>query len=722
MFTHRGAAALLMLMLLLTTAAPFAASAPPEPPVCEVMRMHAKSGVIYCDDRTVEGYAIVAAMEDTDTFLVDQRGEVVMSWPSPAGADGATVARLLNGGRLLRASIPSPAPTTDLSAGGETGLIEIIAPDGSLEWDIELADDEYRFHHDAIMLPNGNVVAIAWEHLTKNEAIALGRDEANVLERGLWPDVLFEYAPPVFNGGEPRLVWSWHAKDHLTQSLDESKPNYAASGSQPGRLDINYGGPNMVPSDPDWMHCNGLDYDPVHDHLLVSCRGLEEIFIVDHNTTTRDAEGSAGDVLWRWGNPAAYGRGNETDQYTVTQHDARFIPRGYPNAGDITVFSNGVTGNSIVHRVSPVRNGSSFATFANGSFAPYAPQQSLQLPSGWGPRFMSGAQTLSTGDLFVTDAMGARYAQMDWNGSIAWEYNTPINVYGTSSDRDRRLAPSQVFRGEFIEPTDARLSGVTLTPSGYLETWTDACDDGAYDIPWDKDGDGCIDDDDDDGVLNNVDECPESPFGTEVDDIGCPPVVNPNGTDDGNTSDGNGTDTNGTDDPPVNETDGNGNVTVEDGSGNGTSPDDANTTMGDNASDDDSINDDVNGGAEGNDSRNDTDDLPNDLIVDEDEEEGAANEGGALDDDDLDGVLNVLDLCPGTEAETVVDAAGCAVDVEDPVTNNPPRDTNENEGASSDSESNGASSLDAGIGVMLAGLAVAIMAGIGVGLVLGRRA
>ena len=122
MFTPRATAALFVLMLLLTTSAPLAAAVPPEAPVCEMMRMHAKSGVLYCDDRTVEGYAIVAAMEDTDTFLVDQRGEVMLTWPSPSGTEGTTVARLLNGGRLLRASIPSPTPTTDLSAGGRNRI------------------------------------------------------------------------------------------------------------------------------------------------------------------------------------------------------------------------------------------------------------------------------------------------------------------------------------------------------------------------------------------------------------------------------------------------------------------------------------------------------------------------------------------------------------------------------------------------------------------------
>lgn len=713
MFTPRVAAPLFALMLLLTTAAPLAASAPPEAPVCEMMRVHAVSGVIFCDDRTLEGYAIVAAMEDTDTFLVDQRGEVVKSWPSPAGTEGATVARLLDGGRLLRASIPSPTPETDMSAGGETGLIEIIAANGSLEWEIELANGEYRFHHDAIMLPNGNVVAIAWEYMSRDEAISLGRDEENVLERGLWPDALLEYAPPVVEGEEPRLVWSWHAKDHLTQSLDSGKANYASSGSQPGRLDINYAGPNMVPNDPDWMHCNGLDYDPVHDHLLVSCRGLEEIFIVDHGISMRDAEGTAGDLLWRWGNPAAYGRGNESDQYTITQHDARFIPQGYPHAGDITVFSNGVTGDSSVYRISPIRSGSSFASLPNGSMAPYAPQQTLQLPAGWGPRYMSGAQPLSTGDLFITDSMAARYAQMDWNGSIAWEYNTPINVFGTSSDRDRRLAPSQVFRGEFIEPSDPRLSGVTLTPAGYLETWTDACDDGAYDIPWDRDGDGCIEDDDDDGVLNNVDECPETPNGTEVDQLGCPPSVNPNGTDEGNGTDGSTTDVNETGNTTVehgntsstnqtgNTTVEHGNTTSDDGASNNTAPEDENATEEDLSNQDE----------EG----------PNVEPPPDETEEEPAETGGALDDDDLDGVINVLDLCPATMAETEVDSTGCPVVVEDPSDDGITPEQNNDAGTTSEMKDDAPSATGVDVRVMLAAVVVAVFAGVGVGLVLARR-
>jgi hypothetical protein len=330
---------------------------------------------------------------------------------------------------------------------------------------------------------------------------------------------------------------------------------------------------------------------------------------------------------------------------------------------------------------------------------------------------MSGAQTLSTGDLFVTDAMGARYAQMDWNGSIAWEYNTPINVYGTSSDRDRRLAPSQVFRGEFIEPSDARLNGVTLTPSGYLETWTDACDDGEHDIPWDKDGDGCIDDDDDDGVLNNVDECPESPFGAEVDELGCPPVINPNGTDDGNETEGNTTDTNETNDPPSNTSDVDDNATVEDGSDNETSSE--NGTSVDNGTGNATTNENGTGIVEEG-----TNGTTNETLEEgppTEENEPTVDTGGALDDDDLDGVVNILDLCAGTPVDTEVDATGCAVEVEPPAVDDPPSTTDDKGDTTVTTSEDDAATAGVGIGAMAAALAVAVVAGVGVGLLLGRR-
>ena len=113
------------------------------------------------------------------------------------------------------------------------------------------------------------------------------------------------------------LVWEWRFRDHLVQDIDSSKRNYVGRGRSiadyPQRLDINWG----VVS-PDYMHCNGLDYNPETGHIAVSCNRTREILIIDHDGTFvagdpeeshRLAASEAGDFLYRFGNPANYGQG-----------------------------------------------------------------------------------------------------------------------------------------------------------------------------------------------------------------------------------------------------------------------------------------------------------------------------------------------------------------------------------------------------------------------------
>ena len=112
------------------------------------------------------------------------------------------------------------------------------------------------------------------------------------------------------------------------------------------RIDVNYanvgggGGPGSAESG-DWMHANAVNYHPGLDQIAISSRRFNETWIIDHGITTEEASGPAGDLLYRYGNPEAYGRGTAEQRVLFGQHDVQWIPDGHPQAGKLMVFNNG---------------------------------------------------------------------------------------------------------------------------------------------------------------------------------------------------------------------------------------------------------------------------------------------------------------------------------------------------------------------------------------------
>src|SRR5436305_1921840 len=162
----------------------------------------------------------------------------------------------------------------------------------------------------------------------------------------MWSDKIVEIQPVSSDSGI--IVWQWRTWDHLIQDADSTKLNFGVVADHPEDININLGSLNNI--DADWLHCNGLDYDSAHDEIMVSCHNLDEVFIVDHSTTMAEAatssggnSGKGGGILYRWGNPANYGRGELSDQKFYGQHNTTWIRQGLPGAGKILVFNNGVS-------------------------------------------------------------------------------------------------------------------------------------------------------------------------------------------------------------------------------------------------------------------------------------------------------------------------------------------------------------------------------------------
>lgn len=526
-------AIVLMLVLLLapistTTSAggTEAQPAPPSPPVCDKLHVGAEAGLLYCNNETQIGYTIFSGTSHENIYLIDERGELRHQWVSThpngsgygldVGANGS-ILHVIN-------DLPVDEGPLLMEAGGAATHIEILDANSNLLWEITEYANYYRLHHDATFLPNGNVLAIAWEYIDETTASSMGRQESLLTSDGLWPDVVIEYAPTESGGAE--IVWMWKASDHLVQDQDDLLPTFGYPAEHPEKININAVGPNVRADDADWMHCNSIDYDPLHKHILLSCRHTEELYIINHNLTWEESNGSSGDLLYRWGNPLNYDLGSSADHYTVVQHDAHFIPAGYPFAGSISYFSNDVSGPSSIGIIKPNRRGDVFVlNSTTGMHDPRQPTVEFTLPVGWGPRFQSGATLMPNGQFMVSHSLRGKIGQIGNDSQIDWEYNVPLNPGGQIASRTQRNFPPVYFKAEWLDVSDTRIQNLPLNRLGVIENYEDICPDEGDDILWDWNGDGCIEDDDQDGVTNDQDWCTDTALDIPVDEQGCEEAV-----------------------------------------------------------------------------------------------------------------------------------------------------------------------------------------------------
>jgi len=393
------------------------------------------------------GYTLYGPLNTSATYLIDMDGTVVHQWER-TGRPGNSV-YLLPDSRLLRTE-KSPRPVFR-SGRGRGGVIEEIDWDGRVRWRFEYASSQHLQHHDIEPLPNGNVLLLAWERHSRAEAIAMGRDPALLPHDAFWSEKVVEV-----DRRTSRVVWEWRVWDHLVQDRDPEKPNFGVVADHPGRMDVNFpGGPR------DWLHANSVQYHPGHDQIVISLRRPSEIWIIDHSISTRAARGPAGDLRFRWGNPAVYHRGTPADRQLFDQHDAEWIPEGSPGAGHLLVFNNGDQGVrefTTVDEIVPVMVGREYARGNDGAYLPerlQAVYPSAEEHERWWSGAISGAQRLPNGNTLIVDGPVGRLFEVTPSGQKVWEYVNPFHPEQVNPGRNRRgeeIVQWRVFNAQRYAP------------------------------------------------------------------------------------------------------------------------------------------------------------------------------------------------------------------------------------------------------------------------------
>ena len=479
-------------------------------------------GLIYCTNEMQEGYTLFSPMASNTSYLIDEFGREVHHWISPGDHRPGLSAYLLDNGSLLRTANLGQNQPGEFSGGGSAGKVEMISWDGDLEWSWTYSSEMYRSHHDIEPLPNGNFLMIAWEYRSESEAAEAGKypqDDSSraVTTSTVWPDKIIEVKP--IGLGDAIIVWEWTFWDHLIQDYDSSKANYGVVSDHPELLDVNYiDAAGSASGGRDWLHCNGIDYNEILDQIAISCKNTNEIYIIDHSTTTEEAaghsggnSGKGGDILYRYGNPESYQRGGPDEQVLFAQHDVQWIKDGYPDAGKLMIFNNGKGRDIQYSSVDVIETPIDGYTYYIDKDEPFGPEN---LSWSWDNGIemyssaISGSTRLSNGNTLMTFGIQGTFIEVDYTGKIVWKYISPVNDLGIMTQGDSIFTSNgnKVFKVSRHSPMHPALIDRDLSPHDYIENWQDNCPD-IESLPYDVDGDGCIDDSDSDGIDDSADLC-----------------------------------------------------------------------------------------------------------------------------------------------------------------------------------------------------------------------
>ena len=425
-----------------------------------IQRAEPTVGLIGNEPQAAHGYTLISSRRTDVVNLIDYLGRRVHTWKLEGRKIEA--AELLENGNLVIRHDPP--------LGGPRVVVE-VDQDGNTVW--EYAAPIY--HHDMAKLPNGNVLLIRRGKLTPQQAVAAGVMLDPSFD-SLWRyDFLQEVKPTGPQSGE--VVWEWSTLDHLVQDHDPTKPGYGPIAEHPERIDINYG----------YTWINSIVYNPFLDQIMLSARNYSELWIIDHNTTTEEAAGPKGDLLYRWGNPQAHD--NEGPQELFWQHDAHWIPPGLPGAGNVLIFNNGNdeefegpqrNHSSIEEIALPALQDNAYPRNHDSGFAP--PRiiwtYTADDPADFYAPFQSGAQRLPNGNTQICDGPSGTIFQVTPDGQTVWKYINPILSVGAFTEyQGRTLHQSEnaphdgniIYRAPWYPPDHPALKNIDLTPKGPIE-------------------------------------------------------------------------------------------------------------------------------------------------------------------------------------------------------------------------------------------------------------
>ena len=406
--------------------------------------------LLYKANKAYEGYTLYAPLTSKKTYLIDMEGNIINTWDSEYYP--GLYAEFTPQGTMLRAARP---PVVYNGIDGVGGYMEEFDWNGKIIWSFKDMFTKNQVQHHAFhRMKNGNTMILGWERIKNEDMIAKGRDPKTiptksvkgkgVYHREFWLDFVWEVDP------SGKIIWEWHAFDHLGKGPDKLDPNYILPMAA-GEIYATY----------DWSHFNSVEYIPEADQVLMNSRNLSEFYLVSHKT---------GKIEYRWGNPCAYGAGkcpsflDTGDQKIFGSHDARWLGNG-----KVSVFDNGsenpVGTKSRIFVVNTKTNEIEWKYEAWDQSSFFTHRQ-------------GAAQLLPNGNWFITSSNVGHMFEVTKSKEIVWDFVNPI-IQGNpictirDDDKDVQLGEPEFYsnilhRAYRYDKDHPALKGKDLTPKGKL--------------------------------------------------------------------------------------------------------------------------------------------------------------------------------------------------------------------------------------------------------------
>jgi hypothetical protein len=284
--------------------------------------------------------------------------------------------------------------------------------DGKVMWSVDA-----RQHHDWQRedFPAGYYSPGVTPSVTQGTTLLLTHEthtKPNVSGRALTDDRLIEVS------WEGKINWEWTASDHIDEFKFSAEARKAIAGA-PGGAGF------------DWLHVNSATYvGPNHwfdagdkrfapNNVIISSREASLLAIV----------GRDGSIVWQLGPDFGASAELRAIRQIIGQHNAHFIPKGLPGAGNVMVFDNGGA-SGYGAPTSNALNGTGIFARPTSRGLEIDPVTLKLVWSYTAPTFfatnISGAQRLVNGNTLITEGPDGRIFEVTTDGTIVWEYVNPL--------------------------------------------------------------------------------------------------------------------------------------------------------------------------------------------------------------------------------------------------------------------------------------------------------